>query len=179
MLNEIGCNGHSLIARVLLGFGLCGISSANPSDPQCYNLASLQGNYAVITNYGDNIAKALGVRYYDGKGNFTGTFVINEPTTGSPTGERTLVSGTQSGTYTVKCDGTGVVTRIVTLPDGTTAAQADDFIIIAAVTIPSPFRGQLIATAVEDAGRVPSPIVSTGLFVTHTYTRLPDRQSLP
>jgi len=61
--------------------------------------------------------------------------------------------------------------------------QADDFIITGAMVTPNsrgPFSpGQLIATTVEDAGRIPSPIVSSSLFVTHTYTRLPDRQPPP
>jgi hypothetical protein len=183
MLSKKVFHGHSFIVATPIVLGIFGISVANAANPQCYNLASLQGNYAVITNYGSNVAKALGVRYFDGNGNFTGTFVINQPKDGSTTGERTLVTGSQSGTYTVNCDGTGVVTRIVTLPDATTATQADDFIITSAVAIQSQggpfFPAQLIATAVDDAGRVPSPIVSSGLFVTHKYTRQPDRQPSP
>jgi hypothetical protein len=181
-LNEKEFNRHSLFAPVvLIVFGFFGISTANAAGPQCYNLASLQGNYAIITNYGDNVAKALGWRYYDGNGNFTGSFVINEPKAGSTTGERTLVSGSQTGTYIVSCDGTGVVTRVVTLSDGTTATQADDFVITGAMVIRNPpfFPWELIATALEDAGRIPSPIVSSGLFVTHKWTRLPNRQPPP
>jgi hypothetical protein len=181
MLNGKGWNGPSFFARAaLIILGILGACPANAAEPQCYNLASLQGNYAVITNYGDNVAKAFGVRYYDGNGHFTGSFTINEPKPGSTTGERTIVSGgTQTGTYTVNCDGTGVVNRAVTLPDGTAATQSDDFVITgAAVSGPLGkfFAGQLVATALADAGRDPSPIVSGGLFVTHTYSRLPDRQ---
>jgi len=187
MLSEKGFKRHSLFAAaafIVLGF--FGISTASAADPQCYNLASLQGHYAIVTNYGDHVAKAFGGRYYDGNGNFTGSFVINEPKAGSTTGERTLVSGSQTGTYIVNCDGTGVATRLVTLSDGTTTTQAEDFVITGAMIINGamvnpnsrgPFvQGQLFATAVEDAGRIPSPIVSSGLFVTHKYTRLPDRQ---
>lgn len=178
MLNKrSGLLGHA----ALIVFGLLGVSSANAADPKCYNLASLQGQYAVITNYGDNVARALVVRYYDGNGNFSGPFLINEPTAGSTSGQRTIVSGTQTGTYTVNCDGTGVVTRVVTLSDGTTATQMDDFIITGAEVVQNSygpfFPGQLIATALADAGRDPSPIVSGGLFVTHTYSRLPNRQA--
>jgi hypothetical protein len=181
MLIEKGLNRHSLFAPVvLIVFGFFGISTANAAEKECYNRASLQGHYAIITNYGDNVAKALGERYYDGNGNFTGSFVINQPKAGSTTGERTLVSGSQTGTYIVNCDGTGVINRVVTLSDGTTATQADDFVITAAMVAPNargPFSPwQLIATAVEDAGRIPSPIVSSDLFVTHKQTRLPDRQ---
>ena len=179
MLNKKGCNRRSWFACVaLMVYGVC---PANAGDPQCYNLASLQGQYAVITNYGDNVARGLVVRYYDGNGNFSGPFLVNEPTAGSPTGARTIVSGTQTGTYTVNCDGTGVVTRVVTLADGTTATQMDDFIITGAIVTPNRhgpfFPAQLIATKLADAGRDPSPIVPGGVFVTHTYTRLPDRQS--
>jgi len=182
MLNKKGLNRNSSRAgTALIVFGVLGMYSANAADPQCYNLASLQGQYALITNYGDNIARALVVRYFDGNGNFSGPFIINEPKVGSTTGERTLVSGTQTGTYTMNCDGTGVVIRVVTLSDGTTAKQMDDFIITGAKVIPNPkgpfFPGQLIAIALADAGRDPSPIVSGGLFVTHTYSRLPDRQA--
>ena len=91
-----------------------------------------------------------------------------------------LVSGRQNGTYTVNCDGTGVVARVVTLSDGSTAKQMEDFIITGATLAPNVqgpfFPGQLIATMLSDAGRDPSPIVPSGLFVTHTYFRLPDRQ---
>lgn len=181
MLNEKGFSRHSLFAlAALLVFGFFGISTANAADPKCYNRASLQGKYAVITNYGDNVAKALGWRYYDRNGNFAGSFVINEPTPGSTTGERTLVSGSKTGTYIVNCDGTGVITRVVTLSGGTTATQADDFVVTGATVILNPSgRGspwELLATALEDAGRIPSPIVSSGLFVTHKQTRLPDGQ---
>jgi len=180
MLNERGVKRHSLFApSALIIFGFFGISTADAADQPCYNRASLQGHYAIITNYGDNVAKALGERYYDGNGNFTGSFVINQPKAGSTTGERTLVSGSQTGTYIVNCDGTGVITRVVTLSDGTIATQADDFVITAAIVAPNargPFSpSQLIATALEDAGRVPSPIVLSDLFVTHKSTRLPDR----
>jgi hypothetical protein len=181
MLSNQGFKRHSLFASTaLIVFGFFAISTAYGADPQCYNRASLQGDYAFITNYGDNVARTVGWRYYDGKGNFTGSFVINEPTAGSTTGERTIVSGTETGTYTVNCDGTGVITRVDTLSGSTTAAQTDDFVISGAMVIQNPrgpfFPGELIATALEDAGRVPSPIVSSGLFVTHKQTRRPDRQ---
>jgi hypothetical protein len=169
------------VAAVLVVFGFFGISIANAADQPCYNRTSLQGHYAIITIYGDNVAQALGGRYYDGNGNFTGSFVINEPTAGSATGDRTLVSGSQAGTYTVNCDGTGVISRVVTLSDGSTAIQADDFVITGATVIANShgpfFPLQLLATEIKDAGRIPSPIVSSGLFVTHKHTRLPDRQT--
>lgn len=169
-----------LIYAAMAAFSLLRVPAASAADPQCYTLSSLKGQYTLITNYGDNVARALVVRYYDGSGGFSGPFLINEPKAGSTTGERTIVTGTQTGTYTINCDGTGVVTRVVKLADGSTATQVEDFIITAAEVVMDShgpfFPGQLLATALADAARDPSPIVSGGVFVTHTYTRLPDRQ---
>lgn len=135
----------------------------------CFDLASLQGDYAIVGTYGANVALALGKRYLDGKGNLTATFLVNKPTPGSTTGDRTLVTGTQVGTYTVNCDGTGVVTR--TLIVGTTQTQqVDDFVITAAIVK----NGHKIATTIADAQRTPSAIVAGGIFLTRIYTRLPD-----
>lgn len=149
---------------------LFGNSAATAQDTaHCFDLASLQGDYAILGTYGANVAIALGKRYLDGKGNLTATFIVNKPTPGSTTGERTLVSGTQAGTYTVNCDGTGVVTR--TLFVGTTQTQqADDFVITAAIVR----DGHKIATSIADAQRTPSAIVAGGIFLTRVYTRLPD-----
>ena len=117
---------------------------------------------------GANIAIALAKRYVDGDGNFTGTFVVNEPTAGSTTGGRSLVTGTQAGTVSVNCDGTGVVTRILTVA-GAETTQMDDFVITEAK-----FKdGELIATTIVDAQRTSSAIVSGGVFLRRTWTRVP------
>jgi hypothetical protein len=158
----------AMTALVLLGF--TSVSLANDEDPKCYTLASLEGTYAVLGTYGANVALALGVRHLDGRGNLTGTFVLNEPTPGSTTGARTIVTGNQVGTYTVNCDGTGVITRTVTTSNGITATQMDDFVITKA-TIRD---GQLIATALQDVQRTPSAIVAGGIFLIRSYTRRPD-----
>jgi hypothetical protein len=161
-----------LVSAALILTSFLGVSAANAQKPQpCYTLASLQGSYAVIGNYGANLAIALGRRQMDGNGNLTGTFLVNEPTPGSPTGARTLVTGTQAGTYTVNCDGTGVVNRTTTLSTGAVSHGTDDFIITGAIVK----NGQLIATALVDAQRTPSAIVPGGVFLTRTWTRLPDR----
>jgi hypothetical protein len=142
-------------------------AKAQDSKP-CYNLASIQGDYAVVGNYGANVAIAFGKRTADGKGTFTGTFVVNKPVPGSTTGDRAIVTGTQAGTYTVNCDGTGVITRILTV--GTTSTQQfDDFVITGAVMR----DGQLIATSIADAQRTPSTIVTGGIFLTRVWTRMP------
>jgi hypothetical protein len=158
------------VPAALLFVSFLAVSAASAENPQCYTLASIQGSYSVIGTYGANLALALGLRVYDGNGNLTATFLVNEPKVGSTTGERTIVTGTQTGTYTVNCDGTGTFTRFVTLADGTKSTVMDDFLITAAIVQ----DGQLIATVIQDAQRIPSTIVAGGIFLIHSITRLPD-----
>jgi hypothetical protein len=134
----------------------------------CFTLASLKGSYSIIGTYGANIAIALAKRYVDGNGNLTGTFLVNEPTPGSTTGGRTLVTGTQAGTITINCDGTGVVTRGLTV-GGVQTNQMDDFVITEAKMK----DGELIATTIVDATRTSSAIVPGGVFLRRTWTRVP------
>jgi hypothetical protein len=140
--------------------------------PPCFDLASLQGNYTVIATYGADVAIGLAKRYVDGKGNLTGTFIVNEPLAGSTTGQRNVVSGTQAGTYTVNCDGTGVITRILTVGI-TQTLQFDDFVVTRAIIE----DGHLIATSIADAQQTPSTIVAGGIFVTRVWTRSPSQWS--
>jgi len=151
--------------------GLLGVPSAFAQAPQCYTLASLKGPFAVVGEYGANVAIALATRYFDGQGNLTGTFLVNSPKAGSTTGERTIVTGTQKGTYTVNCDGTGVFARILTLSDGTSTTQFDDFVITEAM---NGWSSTLVATKIVDATRTPSTIVPGGIFLKRTLSRLPD-----
>jgi hypothetical protein len=120
--------------------------SAAQDDTHCYTVASLNGTYGVVGDYGAHVAIALATRHFDGKGNLTGTFTINAPDPASTTGGRKLITGTQMGTYTVNCDGTGVFDRVLT-SNGTIVHQFDDFII----TVATAKDGQLIATTIEDA----------------------------
>jgi hypothetical protein len=153
-------------------------TTANAQDqdhPECYTSASLQGPYAIIGHYGDHLAIALNEGQFDGKGNFKSTFIVNEPDTTSTTGARKVVPGSQTGTYTINCDGSGVITRFVTLSNGQTGTVVSDFVITKAVRS-RPDNGVLIATALEDAQRTPSFIVPGGVFLTRTYTRLPGRE---
>jgi hypothetical protein len=154
------------IALVFLGF--VGVSTAQ-DDAHCYTLASLNGTYGVIGEYGAHVAIALSTRHFDGKGNLTGAFTVNAPDPASTTGGRKLTTGTQMGTYAVNCDGTGVFTRVLTV-NGVTTNQLDDFVITAAKVKDR----QLIATTIEDAQRTPSAIVPGGVFLTRHYTRRPD-----
>lgn len=158
-----------LVAVALASSIFLGTTAGVAQDSQrCFTIESLQGSYAIVGTYGANIAIALGKRYMDGKGNLTGTFLVNEPVAGSPTGARAIVTGTQAGTYTVNCDGTGVITRVLTV--GTTqTTQLDDFVITRAEVR----HGKLIATSVADATETPSTIVAGGIFLTRVWTRLP------
>lgn len=156
-------------AVIFTGF-LCA-SAANAQPPrQCFTLASIQGNYGVVATYGANVALSLAVRTADGNGNWSANFIVNEPTPGSTTGARTIVTGTNIGTYTVNCNGIGQVQRLTTTNTGIVVAGVDDFVITAATVI----NGQLIATAIADMSETPSAIVPGGVFLTRVYTRLPD-----
>jgi hypothetical protein len=155
-----------LLPAVVVFFSFLGVSAARAQDKQCYTVASLQGTYAVVGTYGANVALALGVRHYDGKGNFTQTFIVNQPDPASTTGGRKITTGTNVGTYTVNCDGTGVVHK--TTSNG--VQSVDDFVITAAMVK----DGQLIATAIDDAQETPSSIVPGGVFLIRHLTRRPD-----
>lgn len=157
-----------LVPAVLMFAGFFGAPAAN-AQTQCYTLASLQGSFALVGTYGSNVAMALGSRTYDGNGNFTGTFIINEPTTGSTTGARTIVTGTLTGTYTVNCNGTGQVNHIAITNTGITSMALDDFVITGGIVQ----NGLLVASTLVDAQEVPSAIVAGGVFLTRVYTRLP------
>lgn len=156
-----------ILAMVLTLFTSAASATAQNSKP-CFTVASLKGSYSIVGTYGANIAIALAKRYVDGDGNLTGTFLVNEPTPGSTTGERTLVTGTQVGTVSVNCDGTGVVTRVLTVA-GVQTNQLDDFVITEAKIE----DGELIATTIVDATRTSSAIVPGGVFLRRTWTRVP------
>jgi hypothetical protein len=164
-----------VLAALLLSSFLS-VDAANAGPPTaCYTLASLQGSYAVIVNYGANVALGLQAQYLDGNGNLTRTGVLNQPKAGSTTGERTIGTVSATGTYTVDCDGTGTITRVVTRPDGSTAPAVDDFIVTAANLSFGTKGWQFLATTIVDAQRDPSVILPGGVFVTRVHTRLPDR----
>lgn len=160
-------------ALCIVSFGATAASAQDQDNPQCYTVESLKGSYAIIGHYGDHLALALTEGQFDGKGNFTSTFIVNEPDPTSTSGGRKLVSGSQTGTYTINCDGSGVITRFVKLSSGETGTVLSDFIITKAVRSRSD-SGVLVATALEDAQETPSFIVPGGVFLTRTYKRLPN-----
>ena len=163
-------NKNLFVPAMLIFAGFLGASSVNAQVARCYTLASLQGNYAIVTTYGANVALALGTRTYDGNGNMTGTFTINEPTLADrQMGLRTIVTGTQVELTLMNCNGTGQINRVLTQSNGTVTTSLDDFVITGAAVL----GGQLIATSATDAQEAPSAIVSGGLFVVQLILRLP------
>jgi len=165
------CAPIGMWSALLVAVMVLHVSRAHAEETHCYSEASLQGTYGVVTTYGANVALALALRKFDGKGNLTGTFTLNAPDTTSTTGARKIITGTQIGTYTVNCDGTGLITRTVTSSTGVVTTQLDDFVITQAKVLEN---GVLLATGLEDATRVPSALVPGGLFVVRSYTRRPD-----
>lgn len=162
-------NKKSFFTLTLVFSALLGVASAQ--SPICpYDLSSLQGTYAVVLTYGSNVAAGLQIEKLDGYGHVTRSGPINQPVVGSATGERTVGVVTSVGTYTVNCDGTGVVTRVVTQASGLTTTATDDFMVTSAVKKDS----RLIATTIADMQRTPSGVVPGGIFVTRVHTRLPD-----
>ena len=153
-------------AAVLITTGFLGAAKTHAQNTRCYTLESLQGSYGVVIHYGANVAAGIQAETLDGNGNLTRTGVNNQPIVGSPTGLRTVAPVTSVGTYTVNCDGTGTINRIVTRADGTTAAAADDFLVTEAVER----NGRLTATAIFDIQKDPSVIVPGGIFLVRTHT---------
>ncbi|MBI4890071.1 MAG: hypothetical protein HY821_05545 [Acidobacteria bacterium] len=150
------------------GVFLTRVHTWRPDTPRtgCYTLESLKGSYGVVNYYGAALAMGIQAETLDGKGNLNRTGILNQPKAGSTTGERTVGTVTSAGTYTVNCDGTGTIARIVTRPDGSKAAAYDDFIITQAVAK----DGRLTATEIADAQRDPSVILPDGIFLHRTHT---------
>ena len=159
------------VPAALLSVSVLGIPAAYAENPSCYTLASLQGSWALVATYGANVAVAFGERVIDANGNLSGVYVLNAPVVGDPNGARAISTGTQVGTVSVNCDGTGTVTRVLTSSTGVVTNQVDNFIITGAIMK----KGQLIATSLADAVQTPSALVPGGIFVTRVHTRLPDR----
>ena len=159
---------HTALGIAALAFV---IPAAHGQTAGCYTLGSLQGTWAVVTNYDAGIARAIGQRVIDGNGNMQGAFVVNGPASPA-TGDSVLArtTGTQTGTVAVNCDGTGKITRSVTASNGVVANQVDDFVVTQATVQ----NGQLVATEMADMGEDPSAIVLGGAFQTRVHTRLPD-----
>ena len=164
-----------LVPAAIVAAGFAGSLAANAQVSPCYTLESLQGTFATIGTYGNSVAVAFSIRTLDAFGNMptSAPFLINLPLAGSPTGARTFITGANKATYAINCNGTGVVTRVATLTDGTTIPAFDDFLVTEGILQ----NGKLVATAISDAQRIPSPLVPSASFLTRKYARLPDSRT--
>jgi hypothetical protein len=160
----------SLAPAAILFASCIGGTLANAQTPACYTVESMEGSFATIGTYGPGIAMALAVRSHDALGNLSAAAINNLPRAGSTTGERSVTPNTNLGSFTVNCDGSGVVTRIATLADGTRVQGFDDFLITEGVVE----NGKLVATTVVDGSRAPSSIVPGGVFLSRRYYRRPN-----
>ncbi len=168
---------HLFVASASILAFVIGVSTATAQDEGCYTIESIKGSYSLINNYAGSTAIAIGVRGMDGRGNMTGNFIINQPTPGSTTGERTITPGTQKGTYTVNCDGTGVIDRTTTAANGTVQHAYDDFVILESILI----DGKLLATSMIDVARAGAVFVTGAPAPVRTWTlrnRLQQLESL-
>jgi hypothetical protein len=129
-----------------------------------YSVGSIRGDYAVVNNYGANLALGVGTVHFDGIGTLQGTLLLNRPTS---TGARELVPLTFTGTYSVNGDGTGTILLIVTLPDGSIRTATEDFV----VTRTEVIHRTPVATDIVAEQREPSLVLENGIFVTQHYTR--------
>ena len=163
---------HYFIPSTLLFVTILGAATANAENPMCYTLASLQGSWGGRTIYGAGTqAESIGQQFIDASGNLNRSYFLNAPVIGDPSGARTISTGTQTGTYTINCDGSGTITRVNTNSSGVVVTQIDNFFITAAEIK----NGQFVATALIDAQQTPSALVPGGVFVFRLWTRLADR----
>jgi hypothetical protein len=130
-------------------------------------LESLEGDYAFVGAYSGDVARLVGTAHFDGRGDFTGGSARVVIVGG------TVKSISYSGQYTVNPDGTGTITLsvfgVATPPPTVTL----DFVITKARFA----NGTKIATEIQDALEGPSVVVpGQNSFVTHVFTRRPDRE---
>lgn len=157
------------VAAALVLASFLGLPAANAQSLACpFNLPSLQGNYAVVGNYVTDVAMTLGMSSVDGNRNLKGTFVINEPTAGSTTGARTILTGTNVGACAVNGDSAGTVAPAATATTEIVLPAAGDFVITSAVHASSGTGTLLIAPTITDAQEIPSGI--EGTFVAAAIT---------
>jgi hypothetical protein len=132
-----------------------------------YTAESLEGDYAFVGAYSGDVARLVGTAHFDGRGDLT-----------SGSARVVIVGGTvksisYNGQYSVNPDGTGTMTLsvfgVATPPPTVTL----DFVISKARFT----NGTRIATEIQDALEGPSVVVpGQNSFVTHVFTRRPDRE---
>jgi hypothetical protein len=151
----------------LLALASIGNPAAMLAQESGYTAESLEGDYAFVGAYSGDVARLVGTAHFDGRGDLT-----------SGSARVVIVGGavksiSYSGQYTVNPDGTGTMTLsvfgVATPPPTVTL----DFVISKARSV----HGTKIATEIQDAQEGPSVVVpSQNSFVTHVFTRRPDRE---
>jgi hypothetical protein len=155
------------VLGALVAFTGMGTSAEGFKEDTPYTVASLEGDYGFLGHYSGDVARLVGTVHFDGKGNMT---------SGSA---RVVIAGgtvkavTNTGTYTMNPDGTGTIAITVFGVGTPPPVVNEDFVITRARFI----NGIKIATEVQDAQEEPSVVVTDApSFVTHTYTRRPERE---
>ena len=122
----------SRIARNDLSF--CDTQTDQNREPSQlrYTLASFCGDYGIVGSYSGAIARALGTQTVDGRGNLTGSAIINQPGLNNT---RSITSIVFFGTHTVNPDGTGKMALTITVQGGATVNVIEDFAITKTKTV--------------------------------------------
>ena len=153
---------------VLLALAMLFNCTAVLAEENRFTAESLEGDYSFVGAYSGDVARLLGTAHFDGRGNLTegSARVVIEG--------GTVKSITYSGQYTVSPDGTGRMALSVSVLGATTPPPIVylDFVITKAR-----FADEVkIATEIQDALEGPSVVVpGQNSFVTHVFTRRPDR----
>jgi hypothetical protein len=155
------------VLAVLVALAVLGKPAATLAQDTPYTEASLDGDYGFVGAYSGDVARLVGTAHFDGQGKFTygSARVVIEG--------GTVKSITNTGVYTVNPDGTGTISvtvyGVATLPPTVHL----DFVIAKAHF----HNGAKLATEIQDAQEEPSVVVTNmETFVTHTFTRRPDRE---
>ncbi len=131
---------------------------------QPYNLASIDGEYAIVGTFSGSIAGGeLGiVRFRDGQ--FSGYLTNNLP--GTTPADRSIYRGSFTGTSTINDDGSGVATVTVTFANNTSIEVHLDTLITKAREV----HGRKVALEIHAMQREST----AGEFLVQILTRRPD-----
>jgi hypothetical protein len=99
-------------------------SAAGAATP--FRNSSLFGTYAAVGSGDGHTSASVGTTTYDGAGNVTRSLVVNAP---DGSGGRRLITFESTGVYEVHPDGTGVISLVNQIGNGTTNEVTLDFVI--------------------------------------------------
>jgi len=156
------CCAHATLARAQGAIST--EQNSNGAHNQPYNVASINGEYAVVGTFSGSIAggQLLVVRFRDGQ--LSGDGVNNLP--GPTPNERTVTRISFTGTSTVNEDGTGVTTVNITFANNTTLEIHLDTLITKAKEV----HGRKVALEIHVMEREST----AGEFLVQTLTRRPE-----